>query len=140
MRRHLPVALLVPVTLLVAGLALSFGGSAAHADCAASKNDFEDVYCYAKIYIDSDNDLNAAYKALTAKLDANAKSVLKKSQLAWMKSRNDDCGQTDSDGYYVDLSCAVDYTRNRTQFLRDRKAECDAGKCDLDALSKNEKP
>ena len=134
MRRQIPVA------ALVAGLALHLGGSAARADCAASKNDFEDVYCYAKVYIESDNDLNAAYKALTAVLDTNAKSLLKKSQLAWMKSRNKECGQTDSDGYYVDLSCAVDFTRNRTQFLRDRKAECDAGKCDLDALSKNENP
>lgn len=124
MRRHLPVA------VFIAGLAIHLGGSAARADCAASKNDFEDVYCYAKIYIDSDNDLNAAYKALTAKLGADQKSVLKKSQLAWMKSRNDECGQTDSEGYYVDLSCAVDFTRNRTQFLKDRKAECDAGACD----------
>jgi uncharacterized protein YecT (DUF1311 family) len=118
-----------------AALALPLGSSAALADCAKSKNEFEDVYCYAKIYIDSDNDLNAAYKALTAKLDADTKSVLKKSQLAWMKARNDDCGQTDSDGYYVDLSCAVDKTRTRTQFLRDRQAECDSGTCDRDKMA-----
>ena len=118
MRRTLPVA------LFVAGLAL-LGSGTAHADCASSKNEFEDVYCYAKLYIASDNDLNAAYKAITAKLDADTKSVLKKSQLAWMKKRNEECGQTDSDGYYVDLSCAVDFTRNRTRFLHDRQAECD---------------
>jgi uncharacterized protein YecT (DUF1311 family) len=129
MRSHLPVA------GLIAGLALHLGGGAAQADCSTSKNEFEDVYCYAKIYIDSDNDLNAAYKALTPKLDADAKSVLKKSQLAWMKKRNDECGQTDSDGYYVDLSCAVDKTRQRTQFLRDRQSECEAGKCDLDKMA-----
>jgi len=123
---------------LVAVVALQVGGSAARADCSTSQNEFEDVYCYAKIYIDSDNDLNAAYKALTGKLDADAKSVLKKSQLAWMKTRNSECGQTDSDGYYVDLSCAVDFTRNRTRFLRDRTTECDAGKCDRDALAKSE--
>jgi len=124
MRSHLAVV------ALFAGLALQLGSSPARADCSTSKNEFEDVYCYAKIYIDSDNDLNAAYKALTGKLDADNKSVLKKSQLAWMKKRNDECGQRDSDGYYVDLSCAVDFTRNRTQFLKDRKAECDSGTCD----------
>jgi uncharacterized protein YecT (DUF1311 family) len=132
MRSHLSVA------VVVAGLALHLGSGAARADCATSKNEFEDVYCYAKIYIDSDNDLNAAYKALTPKLDADAKSVLKKSQLAWMKVRNDECGQTDSDGYYVDLSCAVDKTRNRTKFLRDRQAECEAGKCDRDKMAEVE--
>src|SRR3954470_2257500 len=85
MRGHLPVA------VLVAGLALHLGASVARADCGA-KNEFEDVYCYAKQYIASDDDLNAAYKALTGTLDADAKSVLKKSQLAWIKKRNTECG------------------------------------------------
>ena len=118
-------------------VALHFGAVAAHADCSTSKNDFEDVYCYAKIYIDADNDLNAAYKAITGKIDADSKAVLKKSQLGWMKSRNQECGQTDSDGYYVDLSCAVEVTRNRTQFLKDRATECDSGKCDLDKMAES---
>jgi uncharacterized protein YecT (DUF1311 family) len=111
---------------------------AAHADCSTSKNDFEDVYCAAKNFIDADNGLNAAYKALVGKLSADEKSALKKSEAVWMKSRNDDCGKSDSDGYYVDLSCAVDSTRNRTQFLRDRTAECAAGKCDADKLAQSE--
>jgi uncharacterized protein YecT (DUF1311 family) len=128
MRSHLPVAVLVAV------LALHFGSASARAECGA-KNEFEDVYCYAKQYIASDDDLNAAYKTLTGKLDADAKPVLKKSQLAWIKKRNAECGSTDSDGYSVDLSCAVDFTQNRTRFLRDRTAECETGKCDLVKLA-----
>jgi uncharacterized protein YecT (DUF1311 family) len=131
MRSHLPVA------LLIAGVSMQLGSASAHADCGA-KNEFEDVYCYAKQYIASDDALNAAYKALTAKLDAGQKSVLKKSQLAWIKKRNAECGSTDSEGYSVDLSCAVDFTDNRTQFLKDRQAECDAGKCDADKLASSE--
>ena len=131
MRCHLPVA------ALVAGLALHLGSGAAFADCGA-KNEFEDVYCYAKQYIASDDALNAAYKALTAKLDADAKAVLKKSQLAWIKKRNAECGSTDSEGYSVDLSCAVDFTETRTRFLMDRKAECDAGQCDTAKLASDE--
>jgi uncharacterized protein YecT (DUF1311 family) len=119
---------------LVAGLALHLGSAAAQADCGA-KNEFEDVYCYAKQYIASDDALNAAYKALTGKLDAGAKSVLKKSQLAWIKKRNAECGSTDSDGYSVDLSCAVDFTENRTRFLRDRQTEGETGTCDLAKLA-----
>jgi uncharacterized protein YecT (DUF1311 family) len=131
MRSHLPVA------LLVAGLALHLGSSTARADCGA-KNEFEDVYCYAKQYIASDDALNAAYKALTPKLDADQKAVLKKSQLAWIKKRNAECGSTDSEGYSVDLSCAVDFTETRTRFLKDRQAECEAGKCDADKLASSE--
>lgn len=128
MRSHLPVA------VIVAGLTLHLGNAAARADCGA-KNEFEDVYCYAKQYIASDDDLNGAYKALTGKLDAEAKSVLKKSQLAWIKKRNAECGSTGSDGYSVDLSCAVDFTENRTRFLRNRAAECESGKCNLAKLA-----
>ena len=131
MRGHLPVA------LLVAGLALHLGSGTAKADCGA-KNEFEDVYCYAKQYIASDDELNAAYKALTAKLEADQKSVLKKSQLAWIKKRNAECGSTDSEGYSVDLSCAVDFTETRTRFLRDRMAECESGKCDLAKMAEVE--
>lgn len=131
MRCHLPVA------VLVAGLALHLGGGAARADCGA-KNEFEDVYCYAKQYITSDDTLNAAYQTLTGKLDADAKSILKKSQLAWIKKRNAECGSTDSDGYSVDLSCAVDFTDTRTKFLQDRQAECEAGQCDLAKLAEVE--
>jgi uncharacterized protein YecT (DUF1311 family) len=127
----------LPVAVLVAGLALHLGSGAAHADCGA-KNEFEDVYCYAKQYIASDDDLNAAYKTLTGKLNADTKSVLKKSQLVWIKKRNAECGSTDSDGYSVDLSCAVDFTEHRTRFLRDRTAECETGKCDLAKMAEVE--
>ena len=113
----------------VAAVAFCWAG-AAQAACTTSNNDFEDVYCAAKNYIDADNDLNAAYKKLATKLSTDEKSTLKKSEAAWMKSRNGDCGKTDSDGYYVDLSCAVDTTQKRTKFLQDRFAECDAGTCD----------
>jgi uncharacterized protein YecT (DUF1311 family) len=129
----------LPATAVFAALSLVVASaSASRADCAASKNDFEDVYCGAKNFITADGDLNAAYKALVAKLDGAGKAALKKSQVAWMKSRNDQCGKTDSDGYYVDLDCAVETTRNRTRFLNDRKSECDGGSCDLKRLAETE--
>ncbi|MES1152471.1 MAG: lysozyme inhibitor LprI family protein [Dongia sp.] len=125
--------------LAACAAALAFGwAGAAQAECTTSNNDFEDVYCAAKNYIDADNDLNAAYKKLATRLSTGEKSILKKSEAAWMKSRNGDCGKTDSDGYYVDLSCAVETTNKRTQFLQDRFAECDAGGCDDARLAKTE--
>ncbi len=134
MLRHLPVA------ALVAGLALHLGGVPARADCANTLTDFDDVYCYAKSYIAADDELNAAYKALTPKLSADEKAILKRSQIGWMKKRNDECGESGSDGYAVSLSCAIDFTETRTKFLRDRTAECDAGKCDADKLASSEAP
>ena len=129
MRSHLSVA------ALLAGLLIHLGSGHARADCANTMTDFDDVYCYAKSYIAADDDLNAAYKALTDKLNADERAVLKQSQLAWMKTRNDECGETGSDGYAVSLSCAIDFTESRTRFLRDRTAECEAGKCDAAKLA-----
>ncbi len=120
---------------LAAGLLLILAGGQARADCANTMTDFDDVYCYAKSYIAADDDLNAAYKALTGKLNADEKAALKQSQLAWLKTRNDECGETGSDGYAVSLSCAIDFTETRTRFLRERTAECDAGECDAAKLA-----
>src|SRR5947208_127213 len=50
--------------------------NAAQAECTTGNNEFEDVYCAAKNYIDADNDLNAAYKKLVTKLSTDEKSIL----------------------------------------------------------------
>ena len=133
----------LPFALLVAGLALHLGGHAAHADCTTSATHlgrFKDAYCDAKAYVASIDDLNAVYAALAGGLDNQAKGALKKTQLGWIDKRRAECGRTDGDRYYIDLSCAAGMTRDRTRYLRDRKAECDAGACDLDALSRLELP
>src|SRR5581483_12427566 len=67
-----------------AAVAFSWAG-AAEAACTTSNNDFEDVSCAAKNYIDADNDLNAAYKKLSTKLSTDEKSIMKKSEDAWLK-------------------------------------------------------
>ena len=100
------------------------------ADCTHAKNDFDDVYCLAKTYINADGDLNDAYKALAAKLNDDQKKALKSGQLGWIKRRNESCGQAETDGYYVDLDCAVNTTRKRIDFLTDRRSECESGACD----------
>ncbi|HVJ40619.1 MAG TPA: lysozyme inhibitor LprI family protein [Dongiaceae bacterium] len=110
------------------------GSLSAKADCEHTKNDFDDVYCLSKNYINADADLNQDYAALAKQLDAEGKASLKKGQLAWMDKRNNSCGFAKDDGYYVDLDCAVSTTRARTRFLKDRLDECKAGGCQKDKL------
>lgn len=110
------------------------GSLSASADCEHTKNDFDDVYCLAKNYINADADLNQYYGALAKQLDAEGKASLKKGQLAWMDHRNQSCGFSKDDGYYVDLDCAVSTTRDRSSFLKARLDECKAGACDKDKL------
>ncbi|HZR38281.1 MAG TPA: lysozyme inhibitor LprI family protein [Nevskia sp.] len=112
--------------LAFAALAL---GTAAHADCDRPKNDFDDLYCLDKVYIQSDKDLNDEYGKLSKQLDANGKAALKRGQLAWIKSRNEQCSMKDDHGFWVNLDCATQTTIARTQFLQDRNRECASAGC-----------
>jgi len=112
--------------LAFAALALS---TAAHADCDRPKNDFDDLYCLDKVYIQSDKDLNDEYGKLSKQLDANGKAALKRGQLAWIKSRNEQCSMKDEHGFWVNLDCATQTTIARTQFLQDRNRECASAGC-----------
>lgn len=111
------------------------GSLSARADCEHTKNDFDDVYCLTKNYINADTDLNLYFAALVKYLDADEKTSLKKGEAVWMEKRNTSCGFAKDDTYYVDLDCAVTTTRERTQFLKDRLQECksDSG-CQADKI------
>lgn len=119
---------------LFATLGSMAGSLSAAADCEHTKNDFDDVYCLAKNYINADADLNQYYGALAKQLDAESKANLKKGQLVWIDQRNQSCGFSKDDGYYVDLDCAVTTTRQRSTFLKARLDECTAGSCQKDKL------
>ena len=128
---HMKKLVLAAAMVLCGSMA---GSLSAKADCEHTKNDFDDVYCLSKNYINADADLNQYYAALAKQLDADSKASLKKGQLAWMDKRNNSCGFAKDDGYYVDLDCAVSTTRERSKFLKDRLDECKAGACQADKI------
>lgn len=113
--------------------AMTLGGQA-KADCEDPKNAFDDVYCYSKLYIEADADLNKAYGELTKLLSKDEKATLKKGELAWMRARNGKCSRQEGDDNFVDLDCAVEETRNRISFLEERTQECKASKCQASKL------
>ena len=52
-------------------------GGQAKADCEDPTNAFDDVYCYSKLYIEADGDLNKAYGELSKLLSKDEKATLK---------------------------------------------------------------
>ena len=106
----------------------------ARADCEDPKNAFDDVYCYSKLYIEADGDLNKAYGELAGLLSKAEKATLKKGELAWIRTRNGKCSRQEGDDNFVDMDCAVAATRDRTAFLQDRTQECKASKCQASKL------
>jgi uncharacterized protein YecT (DUF1311 family) len=115
--------LLVLLALAAAGPAL------AKSACDRVSNDFDGLYCLSKIYQQADADLNAAYKALVAKLDAGGRATLRQHQLQWLAERNVSCSDRKDGAFYVDLDCATRVTIERVRFLQDRGRECISSGC-----------
>ncbi|MBF0121426.1 MAG: DUF1311 domain-containing protein [Desulfobacterales bacterium] len=93
-------------------------------NCDKPRDDFDGLYCLNKIYIQADKDLNEIYGNLSKKLDSEGKKLLKTSQVAWIKLRNNTCSFRDQRGFFVNLNCATQQTIERTNFLNDRHREC----------------
>ncbi|HHC74843.1 MAG TPA: DUF1311 domain-containing protein [Thiothrix sp.] len=114
----------------LATLALAALPFTAFADnCDQPRDDFDNLYCLNKVYIQADKDLNTAYKALRGYLNSSEKKTLKTGQIEWINHRNDDCSDYNDRGFFVNLRCAADTTIDRTNFLQDRIRECKATGC-----------
>lgn len=119
--------------LAAAVLALPAGSAFAANGCKNPNSDFDVVYCYSKLYMQADADLNKVYGDLRKKLDKDGQAMLKTSELAWIKQRNAQCAENRGTEILVNLDCTVDQTTQRTNWLSDRLRECTAAAC------KNEK-
>ncbi len=104
-------------------LAAMFVAPAARAGdgCANPKTPYDQTYCVAKLFVESDTELNDVYQEL--KKDSQ-KSLLQ-AQRQWIQYRDDKC----SAGGTIDVKCNYDVNRSRTEFLRDRSRECKTGQC-----------
>jgi uncharacterized protein YecT (DUF1311 family) len=116
--------------LIAAGIAVLPAAPALAANaCNNPGSDFDQVYCYTKLFMVADADLNAAYKKLAAKLNKGSRAALKSSEVAWIKSRNQSCAENRGNEIVVNLNCTVDQTAARTNWLAERSRECSASSC-----------
>lgn len=106
---------------------LSIGAHAA--GCATPRNAFDQVYCAGNLFSQADHDLNESYGALRKQLQPAQQDALKKGQLAWIRQRDNECSEEKSNGYYVNLDCAVQKTQERQAFLKERQRECSSTGC-----------
>jgi len=104
--------------------------NAAYADnCDKPRDDFDGLYCLNKVYQESDNELNKAYKLLRTFLNKKEKKSLRKTQLEWINSRNNNCSIRKNGAFYVSLDCTTKSTVRRTNVILDRIRECKATGC-----------
>lgn len=109
---------------------LLFAGSAYADNCDSVRNTYDDIYCTNKLYASADDELNRNYQALRAKLSNQQKSLLKSSQLQWIRERDESC-TTDTG---VNVNCRLETTVERNQWLQERLRGCKTIGCKTSTL------
>lgn len=122
------LALCLPL-VFVASPARAQGADHLTQQCEKYKTSYDQTYCVAKLFLASDDELNAVYKKLKGLTKGEAQTSLVKVQRDWIKYRNNAC---ESHGT-IDVDCNYRVNRERTTALRDRLRECETGSCN-DAL------
>ena len=95
------------------------------ADCINPTTPYDQTYCTAKLFIESDAELNSVYDQLKKLVNKNTKSDLKNIQRAWIAYRDQEC----SVGGTIQVQCNFEANKARTEYLRDRLRECKTGQC-----------
>ncbi|MET0249295.1 MAG: lysozyme inhibitor LprI family protein [Sphingobium sp.] len=117
-------------------LILATPAAAGAAACDAPRTGFDNVYCFAKVYMDLDRQLNDNYAALMKLLSPAQKQTLRSGQIGWIRERDKQCYRSNEGSNAVNIDCALSTTRSRIQFLSDRLAECRGTGCNMSKLSR----
>lgn len=120
MKKLLLLSLLVP-TLAIANDA-----------CDHFNTSYDRTYCSAKLFLESDNELNEVYKELKSTLKPEVAKGLTQTQRDWIRHRDMACENKGE----IDVGCNFKINRERTEYLRDRLRECKTGNCQTNAITK----
>lgn len=101
-------------------------------ECDKYTTSYDKTFCYSKLFVESDKELNVVYKELRALLKPNIKQALTLTQRDWMSYRDNTCQPVQG---RIDVDCNYQVNRDRTYYLQDRLRECKAGTCRNDMIS-----
>ncbi len=114
------------LALLASGLFLSAVSTASAASsCDQYTTSYDRTFCFCKLIVESDKELNDVYKALRKQIDKETAEGLKMTQRQWIKYRNNQCENNGT----IQLQCNYEVNKNRTDYLRERLRECKSGVC-----------
>ena len=104
----------------------------AQSECDKYKTSYDKTYCFAKLFLESDKELNTVYGELQKQLKEPVRKDLTLVQRDWIKHRDAEC---ESNGR-INVSCNYKVNRERAEYLRDRARECKAGTCRDEMIAK----
>ena len=111
---------------------LSLSGLSFANNCENPRNTYDDIYCLNKVFQDADRELNKSYATLRTYLNDNQKTILKRSQVTWIKQRDANCSNEEARTVFV--QCNLDETTSRNAWLRERIRECKTIGCKTSSL------
>lgn len=124
------------LTLASLATSLFFSAQIAHAveadNCDTFKTSYDKTYCVAKLFLESDKELNSVYTELRKPLKSDVRQQLTQTQRDWIKYRDASCERSGS----INVSCNYKVNRERAEYLRDRARECKTGNCNDVAVVK----
>lgn len=100
-------------------------------ECAKYTTSYDRTYCFAKLFLESDKDLNAVYGELAKAVSQPVRIQLRDTQRTWITYRDQTC---ESKGT-INVNCNYRVNRERAIYLRDRLTECKAGTCRNDKIA-----
>lgn len=125
----------MPFNAAVLSLGLMWSGLSWAENCDHARNSYDAVHCDNKVYANADNELNKVYKELRSKLNTSQKGILKRSQLAWIRERDQNCSGESDVGTVIYTRCQLSETQQRNSWLRERLRECKTIGCKTSALN-----
>jgi uncharacterized protein YecT (DUF1311 family) len=117
-------ALIVIGSFTLASLSVA-PAARAQGECDRYTTSYDKTYCMAKLFVESDKDLNEVYGALSKVIGEPVRLQLRDTQRTWIKYRDHAC---ESKGT-IDVQCNYRVNHDRANYLRDRLLECKAGAC-----------
>lgn len=118
------------ITLATAFLGLAASSAFAQDECNKYNTSYDQTYCFAKLFLDSDKELNTVYGELRSQLKDPVRKQLTEVQRDWIKYRNGKCERNGA----INVDCNYQVNRERAEYLRDRSRECKAGTCREDKI------
>lgn len=100
--------------------------------CDHYNTSYDKTYCFAKLFMESDKELNTVYKSLKNTVKGSTKKELTQVQRNWIKYRDQSCEYTGS----IDVNCNYRVNKERTEFLQDRLRECKTGNCRSELITR----
>ena len=116
--------------ILLVGV-LAYQSALAQGECDKYTTSYDRTYCFSKLFVESDKELNSVYNELRGTIKEKAKQQLTEVQRDWMKYRDQTCQSSPGT---INVDCNYEVNRKRTEYLRDRLRECKTGTCREDMI------